>query len=70
MEEFLESFPVFCAVNGVRRSAEDFHALPFERNSKLQGSLTSKLDNNALGFFGFDNVQYIFYGKGLKVKPV
>jgi len=39
-------------------------------DGKIQGRLATELDDNAHGFFLFDNVQHIFLGQRLEIEFV
>ena len=70
IQQRAEPFPVFCEVDPLRTCTKDLHPLCFESLCKLQGCLTAKADNDAIGPLLFTDVHHIFERQRLKIQLV
>ena len=41
-----------------------------EGDSEFEGGLTAELDDDAVGVFGFDDVEDVFSGEGFEVEAI
>ena len=70
MQQLLESLAVFGHVDGIRRGADDGHAIGFEVTRELKRRLPAKLHNHAQGLFDMHDFQHVFQRQRLKIQTV
>ena len=69
-QHFVKALPVFCPVNIIYRCAKDLDPGLLQGGCQIYSCLSAKLNDNAFRLFLVDDVQHIFRGQRLEVKPV
>ena len=70
VDHLLETLPVFCLVNGIRRSTDNGHTGGLQGTGQLQRRLAAVLHDHTLGFFLGDDGQHVFQGHRLKIQAI
>jgi hypothetical protein len=70
LEQGFEALPIFGAVDGVRRCAQDGHPIALQRHGQTQRRLTSELDDHALGLLRLHDLEHVFQGEWLEVEAI
>ena len=70
IDELLEAFAVFRAVNRVGRCADDGHAVGFEFTADFERRLTAVLHNHALGLLNFTNGEHVFERHRFEIETI
>ena len=66
----LEALAVLGAVDGVRRGADNRHAVGFQRPGQLERRLSAVLDDYSLGLLLADDFEYVFQGQRFEIQPI
>ncbi len=69
-QQLLETLAVFGDVDGVRRGADDRHAVGLEVARKLQRRLAAELHDHAFGLLDGNDLQHILQRQRLEIQPV
>ena len=70
IDELLEAFAVFSAVDGVRTGADDLDAFCFERAADLERRLTAVLHDHAFRFLDATDFQNIFERHRFEIQTI
>ena len=70
LEQGLEAFAVFGAVDSVGAGTDDRHTGALERHGEVQRSLAAELHDNTVGLLHVDDMHHVFKGERLEVQAV
>ena len=70
LDQTLEALAVLGQIDGIRRGADDGRPFGFQIAGQLQRRLAAVLDDQPLGVFLVDDLQYVFQSQWLEVQAI